>query len=209
MFMAILQLIRNNMIEDIIQFDYVLFIDINQIFHCAFLDHVLPFLRIPIVWVPLYLFLILFAAKQFSGEHFLYWVLAFVVVISLCDAISSHVIKSLIYRMRPCYNPLWWGKVRHLTTYCSGTSSFTSSHACNHFGMAIFFYVSLRDYFKRYAVAFFVWAFFVSYAQVYVGVHYPLDIFCGAIIGTTLGFFVSQFYTQLTLQANKNNAERN
>jgi len=31
-------------------------------------------------------------------------------------------------------------------------------------------------------------AFFFSYAQVYVGVHFPLDVFCGGIVGLILGY---------------------
>jgi undecaprenyl-diphosphatase len=33
----------------------------------------------------------------------------------------------------------------------------------------------------------FAWAFAISYAQVYVGVHFPLDIACGALLGCAIG----------------------
>jgi membrane-associated phospholipid phosphatase len=33
----------------------------------------------------------------------------------------------------------------------------------------------------------FLWAFAISYAQVYVGVHFPFDIFSGAIVGIITG----------------------
>ena len=40
----------------------------------------------------------------------------------------------------------------------------------------------------------FAWAFLVSYSQVYVGVHFPLDVFCGAVVGYWLGFITAWFF---------------
>ncbi|HTS44574.1 MAG TPA: phosphatase PAP2 family protein, partial [Puia sp.] len=40
----------------------------------------------------------------------------------------------------------------------------------------------------------FLWAFFISYAQVYVGVHYPLDVTCGAILGCGIGYAMNTFF---------------
>jgi undecaprenyl-diphosphatase len=34
----------------------------------------------------------------------------------------------------------------------------------------------------------FVWAFLISYAQVYVGVHYPTDVTAGALLGSLIGW---------------------
>ncbi len=42
----------------------------------------------------------------------------------------------------------------------------------------------------------FVWALIPSYAQVYVGVHFPLDVICGAIAGLGLGYFVATVFNK-------------
>jgi len=57
--------------------------------------------------------------------------------------------------------------------------------------MATFFFITLKPKMKTYAWLFFLWAALIAYAQVYVGVHYPLDVMAGALLGLLLGYFVS------------------
>ena len=47
---------------------------------------------------------------------------------------------------------------------------------------------------KKYTYLFFVWAGLISYAQIYVGVHYPLDVLVGTLIGITLGYTFAKLY---------------
>jgi len=75
--------------------------------------------------------------------------------------------------------------------YCPGSGSFTSSHATNHFGLATFIFFTMRTYFKNWAYLFFVWAAIISYGQVYVGIHYPLDVIGGAVLGWGIGLLTS------------------
>ena len=83
--------------------------------------------------------------------------------------------------------------IRILVNYCPMSSSFTSSHACNHFAMACFVFFTLRQTGKWW-IAIFIWAFLVSYAQVYVGVHYPVDVLGGALLGSLIGFGTSRIF---------------
>jgi undecaprenyl-diphosphatase len=88
------------------------------------------------------------------------------------------------------------GKVRLLLDHCSGGFSFTSSHAANHFGLAMFIFMTIQPLFKKYTWLFFIWAAVIAYAQVYVGVHYPLDIFVGALIGLFIGWFIGSVFNK-------------
>jgi undecaprenyl-diphosphatase len=36
-----------------------------------------------------------------------------------------------------------------------------------------------------------IWAASIALSQVYVGVHYPFDVICGAITGSIFGYFAS------------------
>ncbi|HEV3326755.1 MAG TPA: phosphatase PAP2 family protein [Puia sp.] len=181
------------LLNKILQGDYWLFSRINQGWTCPFLDTVLLFAREAEFWIPFYLFLLVFTTMNFGKKGWV-WSLYLVMTVIISDLISSHLIKDhLVYRLRPCGNPLWADSMRFLANYCPSSSSFTSSHACNHFAMAVFIFQTLRKT-SRWWWLVLVWAFTISYAQVYVGVHYPLDVFCGGVLGSLIGWSVSKVF---------------
>ena len=151
-------------------------------------------LRESIIWLPLYLFLLVFILMNF-GIRGLLWSLGLICAASICDIISSHVIKEQIMRIRPCRSPDIAHQVRFLVAYCPQSSSFISSHAANHFGVSMFIYVTLRQYIS-WTWLFFVWAAVISYAQVYVGVHFPGDVFCGGLAGCFLGYVPARLFNK-------------
>jgi undecaprenyl-diphosphatase len=77
---------------------------------------------------------------------------------------------------------------------CGAGFSFTSSHATNHFALATFLSLTFRQWMSRYTWVLFVWATSIAYAQVYAGVHYPLDIVGGAALGSGIGYLTGKFY---------------
>jgi len=174
-------------------FDAWLITHINQDWSNTFLDTVLPFMRETLFWVPLYLFLLLFVTTNFGIKGW-WWVMGVVLCAALSDLISSQLIKPNIFRTRPCRDELMGPQLRFFINYCPGSSSFTSSHATNHFAQAMFFFATLRPVMGKWAGLFFVWAFIIAYTQVYVGVHYPFDVFCGALLGCGIGFMLSKLF---------------
>lgn len=171
---------------------------INTTLGSDFLDTVLPFMRETLFWVPLYLFLLLFVLFNF-GSRGLWWLLAAVLTAALSDIISSQLIKESIMRLRPCQDPEVSGQIRFFINYCPQSSSFTSSHATSHFAQATFFYFTLRNI-SKWAGLFFAWSFIIAYTQVYVGVHYPFDVFCGGLLGTGIGYIMAKlFHKQIGL----------
>ena len=109
-----------------------------------------------------------------------------ILLIFVSDQISSHVIKPFVGRLRPCNEILIKDYVRLLAN-CSSGFSFPSSHATNHFALAFFLIVLFNKRYKWVFPVLFFWAFAISYSQVYVGVHYPLDILTGGFLGTIIG----------------------
>ena len=175
------------------QADYFLFQQINSRYTNSFLDAVLPFIRNSNFWVPLYLFLLVLILINFGNKGWL-WVAGLIVTVTLTDQVSSHLIKNLIQRPRPCSDFTLHFPVRLLLNNCSGGFSFTSSHATNHFGVAIFIVITLQQFLGKWKWLFIAWAAIVSYAQVYVGVHYPFDILCGALLGCCLGYLTAKLF---------------
>jgi undecaprenyl-diphosphatase len=186
--------------QQLLGFDKYLFRLVNYEWHNDFFDWLMPWLRNSNVWMPLYLFLLLLVTINYRKTGF-WWVLLAAGTAMLTDFVSSSLIKHNVIRLRPCNEPTIADWVRVLVGYRPQSSSFTSSHATTHFGLATYMYLTLRERFKGWPVLFFVWAFGISFAQVYVGVHYPLDITCGAIIGICVGYLSGKaFNRQYSLQ---------
>jgi undecaprenyl-diphosphatase len=122
------------------------------------------------------------------------WFLFALLNVGLSDQVSSSIFKPLFHRLRPCNDPALLGKTRLLLDHCSGGFSFTSSHAANHFGLAMFIFITWGTAQQKITKYFFVWAGVIAYAQMYVGVHYPLDILGGTIIGLLAGYGMAILY---------------
>lgn len=174
------------MLTTLQNWDRWLFTKVNQEWTNSFLDNVFPLWREAITWMPLYIFLLLFVGINF-GRRALPWIFCLALTVALSDQLSSHLIKPLVNRPRPCLDPLLQSRIRLLLGYCSESRGFVSSHASNHFAMAFFLYHTLKPLFRKWGWAWFIWAFSISYAQVYIGVHYPTDVICGSLLGVAVG----------------------
>ncbi len=183
--------------KTIVQFDKWLFNQINQRWTFHVFDGIMPFVRDPLFWVPFYLFMLVLVIMNFPRKAF-YWILSAAITVTLTDSISSRIFKPLIGRLRPCNDPELMNRIRLLADHCGQNGSFTSSHAANHFGMAMFFSLTLKPWIGNKAGLFFGWAALVSYAQVYVGVHFPFDVLGGALLGMSIGWMTSKLFHQKT-----------
>ena len=176
----------------ILEGDRWLFTRINQQWTNSFFDALFPYLREAELWVPFYLFLLVFITLNFGKKGWL-WSMSLIMTAIVSDLVSSRLMKTLVVRTRPCHDADMASAIHVLATYCPGSSSFTSSHACNHFALATFIFSTLRRTSPWWALVF-VWAFLISYAQIYVGVHFPGDVICGALIGCLIGYTTSRLF---------------
>jgi undecaprenyl-diphosphatase len=179
------------MLDNLLQFDILIFGLINQDLSNPFFDFLLPLFRSKFFWIPLYIlvlgFLIFKLKKQSIGM-----ILLFVITVFLTDKINSELIKKSVARTRPC-NEIMLADAVIKRVECGNGFSFASSHAANHFALAQLFVLILfplisTNKTKRYllGVLSFFWAFSIAFAQVYVGVHYPSDVIVGALLGISL-----------------------
>jgi len=187
------------MMDYLLQTDYILFFWINHVFTNHLFDVIFPLLRDKYFWLPLYAFIITFLVLNFKQKGFII-ILVLIIAISISDQLSSHVLKPFVHRLRPCNDPAISSMVRTVIG-CKPGFSFPSSHAANHFTIAFFLGLTFLNYNRLVLIIGIIWAFLISYAQIYIGVHYPTDIICGAILGFIIGSGAFIFNQNLMLKS--------
>ena len=180
--------------ELVLYYDHVAWYYLNTQWHNSFFDCTVPFLRNPWFWTPVYFFLAIFIPAKFGRKGWI-WCAFFLVSFILSDQVSATLLKPHFHRLRPCNNPYLAGII-HLIVPCGGLYGFPSSHAANHFSIGIFGAMTLGSVAKWVWPIAIIWAALVSFAQVYVGVHYPLDVTCGALVGVTIGVCTGMLFNR-------------
>lgn len=138
-------------------------------------------------WTPFFLLiLVVFFLKYSKREAFVQ--ILFLLAIAGCVAILSGLTKEWVGRLRPCNDPEINTLIRVLRK--PSDFSFFSGHASTSFSVVILAYLFLREQWK-WSFVLFIWPLLFSYSRIYLGVHFPLDIITGALIG---GIFALLFY---------------
>ena len=187
------------MFEQLIQFDHQLFTAINSGLSNSFFDWLMPFLRNRYFWTPVYVFLIIFLIRNYK-KNGLICIMFLLLTFGLADFTSASVIKPSIQRLRPC-NEVGFKEEIISRVACGAGFSFPSSHAANHFALAMFLSIVFTKRWKWIWLITFAWAFSIAFAQVYVGVHFPIDVTAGAVLGCIIGYITGTSF--LTLLSEK------
>lgn len=122
--------------------------------------------------------------------------LTIAVVTLLADTIGARVLKPTVKRLRPSHDFEYHGDHQvHLlqkkdgTYYYGGRYSCPSNHAINYLTSSLlFFYFLGTKVRRRWLLALFVFGvtLLTCFSRIYVGVHYPFDIFCGWLVALFL-----------------------
>ena len=179
------QPIASDIIDKLMAFDVKIFFGINQT-HNPVADWILWVLSQGWSWAILLLGIFAVVTLRKSPRT---WFLI-LIGIALCflfpDRVSVMCFKEVFMRLRPCHA---LEGVRLFDNHCGGQFGFISSHATNAFALAMFFSLTYKNI-KYFPLMMISWAVLVAYSRPYLGVHYPGDILCGAIVGTGLGCLV-------------------
>ncbi len=181
------------MMSEILALDEQIFLWINQL-RIPLFEEFSPYYRHKLIWLPLYIFLASYFVINYGKKG--WWVIVFgLITVGLSDTASSQWVKKSVQRLRPCntteLQPYIIERVR-----CGGGYSFTSSHATNHGALAFYFFFILAGVRNKWHWGLLAWAVSISFAQVYVGVHYPLDVICGLLLGVGIGWTTGSVFNR-------------
>jgi len=183
------------MIESLQQFDAELFLKIHRGLANPFFDWLLPLMRNRFFWSPLYLFIVVFSFIEYKKKG---WYIVGMVLFTFAigDMLASRLIKPFVARLRPCNELSLADDIIHRVP-CGSGFSFPSAHATNHFAIAVFLIIVFYPKWKPVLPIGLAWASIIAFSQIYVGVHYPIDVMTGTVLGTLIGLLTGKLYKTL------------
>jgi undecaprenyl-diphosphatase len=141
-------------------------------------------------WTPLFLVLLYIIYKKIGTKQTLFLLLFVAILITFTDQ-TTNLVKNMVQRLRPCNNTDINTIIRVVQS--RNSFSFFSGHAANSMAVVTFLFLVLRKKFQYFGL-FFLWPLIFAYSRIYLGLHYPLDIFTGYVFGVTFGFLLYKGY---------------
>ncbi len=173
------------------QFDAGIFSVING-WHAAYFDSFMWLVTKIATWIPMILMLLYLLYFKKGWRKTVAVVLAIALVILIADQVSASIIKPLVERARPSHNESLQSTIHIVNGYRGGPFGFVSSHAANCFGIALLLAMIFKN--RLFTWTMVVWATLMCYSRIYLGVHYPGDIVCGAILGFLAAWLVYRIF---------------
>ncbi len=184
--------------DTLIEFDRQLLLFLNGS-SSLYLDGLVRTLTNALTWVPLYVSLFYLVIKNNDTVTQILLVVACAVVcLLLTGTIDDTIVKPLVARWRPTHDPVIGSMVDIVNGYRGGRFGFFSAHACNTFGIAVFFCWLVRS--RLLSTALVLWSLVNCWTRLYLGVHFPGDILCGLIWGAIGASLAYLLYHRLRLR---------
>lgn len=171
----------------LLQIDYNLLEKVNGQWTASWADAFFPFITdlhkssyFFVLLIPLLLFLFY---RKYKKTGFIYFF--FLIFSLLFSDWAGAKVKNHYHRLRPFENQ----EIHVVQKSPAGSKSFYSNHTSNMFTFATF----STYFFPQLAIPFYTMASLVAYSRIYNGVHYPSDVFAGALMGIIWGLAFSSF----------------
>jgi undecaprenyl-diphosphatase len=176
------------MFQFLLTLDQNLFNAINGLPHNAFLDGFFSFFSgigsWGMVWIAIGILFVVWENKHRHRRE----LVRLIAAIAATWLATDIILKSIFARTRPQFI---LSQIYLVDTQAHGYS-FPSSHTAIAFAAA---YILAKGHPKQKWL-FYLLAFLIAFSRIYLGVHYPIDVFCGAIIGLLIGYLFSKISLQ-------------
>ena len=180
------------MIRYIIELDQNLFLRLNNMGSEEF-DFIWLFFSNKITMILFILMFTLLLCYKYAQQKTIMICFFLLICVALTDLLHVQLFKNIFMRLRPCWNSEMLDNMRLLVD-CGGQYGFISGHAANSAAISTFLLFSFKYIKSPMKYMLIIWTLCVSYSRIYLGKHYPLDVFCGVIFGGVMGFFIYQLY---------------
>ncbi len=143
-------------------------------------------------WIPLFIFFFVMIAVKYGKREAPFVIITVISLVFFIVGLTD-ITKNAVTRLRPNNTEDINTIIRILkspTTY-----SFFSGHASSSFAITTLIVLFLRKRFK-WCWLFYVWPLLFVTSRIYVGVHYPVDIIVGALVGVASAFLFYNLYTK-------------
>jgi len=169
--------------------------------HSPFFDGAMSMASNSWLWIPIYLIFILILIRTLKVLSLSYIVTNIILVLSciaLLVVISKLLLPSVfelfISRIRPCYDAEISPMIHLVGEKCTKRYGFYTFRSCTAFAISTFFVFLFDETFRWVKFLLMFWAFCVAYSRIYLGAHYPVDVFVSCISGIFLGYLIYRLY---------------
>jgi undecaprenyl-diphosphatase len=169
--------------EQLVEWDRELFRFLNGLWLDDF-DALWLFITQVRNWIPLYFIFIFLIYKAIPRWRNLV-AISGIFITAFSTLYLTNVVKNLIERLRPNNEPILMDSIKILQN--PENFSFWSGHSAVSFAVVTYVVLILKSKHNNWIYTFYLWPILFAFSRIFVGVHYPVDIIVGMVVGLTLG----------------------